>query len=160
MKSLPVRAALASAVLVSTLATLATLPAVAAPAQAATPTSAAAEDTIRAVYHINEADKARPLLANVRNHLRDDPFAQIVVVANSAGIEFLLKDAADKAGVPYADALVELQRQGVKFRVCRNTLTARKLGDDAVAADVGVVQAGVGEIARLQARQGYVYIKP
>ena len=117
-------------------------------------------DPIGAVYHINEVDKARGLLANVRNHLRDDPTTRIVVVANGGGIDWLLKDAVDPAGVPYAPALEELSAVGVQFKVCRNTLTARQLGDEAVAQPVGVVQAGVGEIARLQARQGYVYIKP
>jgi intracellular sulfur oxidation DsrE/DsrF family protein len=117
-------------------------------------------EPIGAVYHINEVDKARGLLANVRNHLRDDPTTRIVVVANGRGIDWLLKDAVDPAGVPYAPALEELSAVGVQFKVCRNTLTARQLGDEAVAQPVGVVQAGVGEIARLQARQGYVYIKP
>jgi intracellular sulfur oxidation DsrE/DsrF family protein len=122
--------------------------------------AAAAQEPIRAVYHINEVDKARGLLANVRNHLRDDPSTKIVVIANGGGIEFLLKDAMDKGGMAYAPALEELVRQGVAFKVCRNTLAARKLTDAAVAEDVGVVQAGVGEIARLQAREGYVYLKP
>lgn len=137
---------------------LAAVPLGAAPAVVGA--AAAAEDPIRAVYHINEADKARGLLANVRNHLRDDPATRIVVVANGGGIDWLLKDAVDKGGLAFAPALEELAAQGVQFRVCRNTLAARRLGDDAVAEQVGVVQAGVGEIARLQARQGYVYIKP
>lgn len=136
---------------------LATLPLRAAPPAAA---AAATAEPIRAVYHINEGDKARGLLANVRNHLRDDPATRIVVVANGGGIDWLLKDAVDKGGLAFAPALEELAAQGVQFKVCRNTLTARKLGDDAVAEQVGVVQAGVGEIARLQARQGYIYIKP
>jgi intracellular sulfur oxidation DsrE/DsrF family protein len=122
--------------------------------------AAAAAEPIRAVYHINEIDKARGLLANVRNHLRDDPGTQIVVVANGGGIDFLLRDAVDKSGVVFAPALMELQAKGVKFLVCRNTLTSRQLTDANVAEFAGVVQAAVGEIARLQARQGYAYIKP
>jgi intracellular sulfur oxidation DsrE/DsrF family protein len=132
-----------------------TTPALAAPTQ-----QAAAVEPIRAVYHINEIDKARGLLANVRNHLRDDPSTQVVVVANGGGIDFLLKDAVDKSGVEFAPALQDLQAKGVKFLVCRNTLTARQLTDANVVELAGVVQAAVGEIARLQARQGYVYIKP
>ena len=128
-------------------------------ALAAGPATAPTEP-IRAVYHINEIDKARGLLANVRNHLRDDPTTQIVVVANGGGIDFLLKEAVDKTGVEFAPALEELHKQGVKFLVCRNTLTSRKLTDANVAETAGVVQAAVGEIARLQARQGYVYLKP
>jgi intracellular sulfur oxidation DsrE/DsrF family protein len=48
----------------------------------------------------------------------------------------------------------------VTFKVCRNTLTARKLTDDAVAEKVVVIQAAVAEIARLQQREGYAYLKP
>lgn len=129
-------------------------------AHAAGPVTAVAAEPIRAVYHINEIDKARGLLANVRNHLRDDPTVKIVVIANGGGIDFLLKDAIDKNGSPYAPALEDLVRAGVAFKVCRNTLAARKLTDAAVAEESGVVQAGVAEIARLQARDGYVYIKP
>ncbi|MCX8115448.1 MAG: DsrE family protein [Burkholderiaceae bacterium] len=130
-------------------------------ASTAAPVAAAvAQEPIKAVYHINEIDKARGLLANVRNHLRDDPAARIVVIANGGGIDFLLRDAVDKSGVPFAPALEELSRQGVAFKVCRNTLTARKLTDSEVAEGVAVVAAGVAEIARLQAREGYVYIKP
>lgn len=137
------------------------VPGFALAASTAAPVAAAvAQEPIKAVYHINEIDKARGLLANVRNHLRDDPSARIVVIANGGGIDFLLRDAVDKSGVPFAPALEELVRQGVAFKVCRNTLTSRKLTDAAVAEEAGVVQAAVAEIARLQAREGYVYIKP
>ena len=129
-------------------------------APAASPDAVAAQEPIRAVYHINEIDKARGLLANVRNHLRDDQTAKIAVIANGGGIDFLLKDSVDKGGMPFAPALEELTGQGVTFKVCRNTLTSRKLNDAAVAEESGVVQAAVAEIARLQAREGYVYIKP
>ena len=129
-------------------------------ASAAPPAVASASEPIRVVYHINESDKARGLIGNVFNHLRDDPAAKIVVVAHGGGIDFLLKDAVDRNGSPYVAALAELNRQGVSFRVCRNTLTARQLPDSAVASEAKVVQAGVAEIARLQAREGYVYVKP
>jgi intracellular sulfur oxidation DsrE/DsrF family protein len=143
---------------------MATLVAIAMPdsvsAAPAATAAAAAQEPIRAVYHIDESDKSRMLLANVRNHMRDDPAARIVVVANGSGIDFLLKDAVDKGGLAFAPALEDLARQGVVFKVCRNSLAARKLADTAVAEEAGVVQAGVAEIARLQAREGYVYIKP
>ena len=48
------------------------------------------------------------------------------------------------------DAAVGLLRRGGA-----DAVTTR-----AVAETAGVVQAAVGEIARLQARQGYVYLKP
>jgi intracellular sulfur oxidation DsrE/DsrF family protein len=121
---------------------------------------APASEPIKAVYHINEADKVWPALRNIQNHLKDDPAVRIMVVANSAGIDFLLRDAVDKQGTPFQPTLAELKAKGVGFKVCRNTLTSRKLTDEAVAGEASVIQAAVAEIARLQAREGYVYLKP
>jgi intracellular sulfur oxidation DsrE/DsrF family protein len=150
-----IRLILASALALGPTALLAAPPAAAAAAAAAT-----VNEPIKAVYHVNETEKTWTALRNIQNHLRDDPAARIVVVANGNGIDFLLKDAVDKQGTPFQPTLEELKKKGVAFRVCRNTLTARKLADDAVAGEAGVVQAGVAEIARLQQREGYAYLKP
>lgn len=122
--------------------------------------SATVTDPIKAVYHVNEADKVWPALRNIQNHLRDDATTRIVLVANGGGIEFLLKDATDKQGTPFQPTLAELAAKGVVFKVCRNTLTSRKLTDDAVAVEATVIQAAVAEIARLQIREGFAYLKP
>jgi intracellular sulfur oxidation DsrE/DsrF family protein len=121
--------------------------------------AAAGDEPIKAVYHLSDADKARTLLNNVRNHLNADPAARIVVVTNSSGIDFLLRDAADRNG-PFAPQIEELALRGVVFGVCRNTLTGRKLDDSAVVREAKVIQSGVAEVAKLQAREGYVYVKP
>lgn len=128
-------------------------------AGAASPSTAAA-DPIKAVYHVNEPDKVWTALRNIQNHLRDDPSVRIVLVANGGGIDFLLKDATDKQGTPFQPTLSELAGKGVTFKVCRNTLVARKLTDDAVVEKAVVIQAAVAEIARLQQREGYAYLKP
>ena len=154
MKSM-LKALLVAASLTCPAAVLAAQPAATAGAAAAT-----ALDPIRAVYHVNEVDKTWTALRNIQNHLRDDPETKIVVVANGNGIDFLLKDAVDKQGTPFQPTLEELKKKGVVFKVCRNTLTSRKLTDDAVAAEAVVVQAAVAEIARLQIREGYAYLKP
>lgn len=126
----------------------------------AAPPTAAAADPIKAVYHVNEPDKVWTALRNIQNHLRDDPSVRIVLVANGGGIDFLLKDATDKQGTPFQPTLSELAGKGVTFKVCRNTLAARKLTDDAVVEKAVVIQAAVAEIARLQQREGYAYLKP
>ena len=128
-------------------------------AVAAPPTTSTTEP-IKAVYHVNEPDKVWTALRNIQNHLRDDPSVRVVLVANGGGIDFLLKEATDKQGTPFQPTLTELAGKGVTFKVCRNTLTARKLTDDAVAEKVVVIQAAVSEIARLQQREGYAYLKP
>jgi intracellular sulfur oxidation DsrE/DsrF family protein len=127
---------------------------------AASPAATTADAPVKAVYHVNEPDKAWTALRNIQNHLRDDPATRIVLVANGKGVDFLLKDAVDKQGTPFQPTLEELTKKGVVFKVCRNTLTARQLTDDAVAREATVVQAAVAEIARLQIRDGYAYLKP
>ena len=53
-----------------------------------------------------------------------------------------------------------LKDKGVDFRVCNNTLASRKLDASAVIPEATVVPSGVAEIGRLQAKEGYVYLKP
>jgi len=128
-------------------------------APAAQPGSANS-DPIKAVYHVNEPDKVWTALRNIQNHLRDDPSVRIVLVANGGGVDFLLKDAVDKQGTPFQPILADLSAKGVVFKVCRNTLTARKLTDESVDDHAVVIQAAVAEIARLQQKEGYAYLKP
>ncbi|MGB3429997.1 MAG: DsrE family protein [Burkholderiaceae bacterium] len=123
-------------------------------------TAAAEFEPIKAVDHANEVDKTWTALRNIQNHLRDDAATKIVVVANGNGIDLLLKDAVDKRGTPFQPTLDELKKRGVVFKVCRNTLSSRKLTDEAFAREAVVVQAAVAEIARLQIREGYAYLKP
>lgn len=131
-------------------------------AQAAAPTKApAAEAAIqeKVVYHINDSALARIAMRNIENHLGATPDAKIVVVTHGKGIDFLLNDAKDDRG-GFASQVAGLKNLGVDFRVCRNTLKGRKLGDDAVIMEARVIPSGVAEIGRLQAREGYVYMKP
>jgi intracellular sulfur oxidation DsrE/DsrF family protein len=48
----------------------------------------------------------------------------------------------------------------VEFRVCNNTLVARKIDPAKVAMEAKVIPSGVAEVARLQAREGFVYLRP
>ncbi len=133
--------------------------AAAAHAAAPQPVSAAAAYQERVVYHINDAALARIAMRNIDNHLSASPEARIVVVTHGKGIDFLLNDAKDERGA-YAPQVAALREKGVDFRVCRNTLRGRNLADDAVIMEANVVPSGVAEIGRLQAREGYVYLKP
>jgi len=113
----------------------------------------------KVVYHINDATVARAAMRNIENHLNASPDAKIVVVTHGKGIDFLLNDAKDEKGA-FAPQVAGLRERGVDFRVCRNTLRGRKLNDDAVIMEAQVVPAGVAEIGRLQAKEGFVYLKP
>lgn len=118
------------------------------------------QPTSKVVYHINDASVARVAMNNVRNHKQAEPGAQIVVVTHGKGIDFLLNDAKDAKGDSYGAQIAGLKDMGVDFRVCKNTLVARKLEESAVILDASIVPSGVAEIGKLQATQGYVYLKP
>jgi intracellular sulfur oxidation DsrE/DsrF family protein len=121
----------------------------------------ATERPIRVVYHLSEGiDQAAHAMANIRNHLAADPTVRIVVVGEGAGIDFMLDGAKDKNGNPFDATIQDLMSQGVKFRACNNTLIARQLSRSSVIEDVKIVPAGLAEIARLEAREGYAYIHP
>lgn len=128
-------------------------------AHAAQPAETAAAKEIKVVYHINDASVARAAMNNVNNELNVSPSDKIVVVTHGKGIDFLLNDAKDDKGA-FEPQVAALKNRGVDFRVCNNTLQARKLGPDAVILEAKVVPSGVAEITRLQATEGYVYVKP
>ena len=123
------------------------------------PQALAAEPVEKVVYHINDASLARVALRNIENHLSASPDAKIVVVTHGKGIDFLLNEAKDDKGA-FAPQVAGLKEKGVDFRVCRNTLKGRKLDDSAVSMEAQVVPSGVAEIGKLQAREGFVYLKP
>ena len=132
-----------------------------AAAQPATVLAQAKDDQIRAVYHFtNGLDEASRGLGNIRNHLAADPKAKITVVTNGNGIEFLLESAKDKNGNPYEIIVQDLKSKGVDFRVCNNTLVTRKIEPSKVIPEAVIVPSGVAEAAKLQAREGYVYLRP
>lgn len=123
--------------------------------------SARAEDGIKVVYHLNEGvQQASRAIGNIRNHLNADGNAHIVVVAHGPGIDFLLEGAEDAQGRPFAGSVGELAGRGVEFRVCNNTLVSRRIPKERVVMEAKVVPSGVAEVARLQAKEQYVYLRP
>ena len=123
--------------------------------------SAKAEAPIKTVYHFtNGLEEASRGLGNIRNHLAADPKGKITVVTNGNGIEFLLDGAKDKNGNPYEIIVQDLKSKNVDFRVCNNTLVSRSIDKSKVIQEATIVPSGVAEAAKLQAREGYVYLRP
>lgn len=114
----------------------------------------------KVVYHVNDSENAMVALRNVQNHLSANPNVHIAVVTHGKGIDFLLVGAQDKTGNPYEPVVQALKEKGVDFRVCSNTLKSRKLEASAVIPEATIVPSGVAEIGRLQAKEGFVYLKP
>lgn len=114
----------------------------------------------KAVYHINDSAVAGAAMNNVKNHLSADSDAKIIIVTHGKGIDFLLDGAADAKGNPYNINVEDLQAKGVEFRVCNNTLISRKIDPKTVLPGAKIVPSGVAELAKVQAKEGYVYVKP
>ena len=115
----------------------------------------------KVVYHLNAGlDQATNGLRNIRNHLEVNPKAQIVVVAHAMGVDYLMKDKKDANGNPFEITVQELKSQGVRFDICLITLRNRKLDKQQFIEEATYVLSGVAEVARLQQREGYAYLRP
>ena len=125
---------------------------------AATPSRA--EDAVKVVYHLSDEQSATLAMFNISNHLSADPGAKIVLVALSRGVKVFTFGAQDATSRPYAEWVEQLTAKGVEFRVCQNSLSAYKLMKEDLVDKVRIVPSGVAEIARLQNREGYAYIRP
>ena len=116
---------------------------------------------IKVVYHLSEGvPQASRAINNIRNHLAADPKTKIVVVTHGLGIDFLIDGATNQMEQPFAGAIGDLASKGVEFRVCNNTLVSRKIAADKLVMEAKVVPSGVAEVAKLQAKEGFVYLRP
>ena len=116
---------------------------------------------IKVVYHLSEGiPQASRAIGNIRNHLNADPTAKIVVVSHGLGIDFLISGATNQLDQPFAGCVADLVNKGVEFRVCNNTLKARKISADKLLMEAKVVPSGVAEVAKLQANDKFVYLRP
>ncbi len=115
----------------------------------------------KVVYHISNTEQQTKLaMQYIRNHLEVNPKAKIVVVTHALGVDFLREGTRDRNGNPYNVPVEELDFQGVRFVVCGITLRERKMKKSEFIPEAHFVPSGVAEIARLQQREGYAYIKP
>ena len=115
----------------------------------------------KVVYHINDTGaQAVNALRNIGNHLEVNPRAKIVVVTHAQGVDFLMEGAKDRGGNPYNIRVEELKAQGIQFDVCEITLRNRQISKSRFIPEATYVPSGVVEIARLQQREGYAYIRP
>ena len=116
---------------------------------------------IKVVYHLSEGiPQASRAIGNIRNHLVADPSAKIVVVTHGLGLDFLLDGATNQMDQPFSGSVSDLASKGVEFRVCNNTLVSRKISPDKLLMETKVVPSGVAEVAKLQANEKFVYLRP
>ena len=117
----------------------------------------------RVVYHLSEpgADKARFVLGNIQNHITGvkgwDHIEAIELVVHGPALEGF---SAGKIDPEVKRRLVEIQREGVVFGACGNTMASFNLRLDQLPAGARPLpQGGVVRIMEL-VEQGYVYIRP
>lgn len=124
-------------------------------------TAIAAAQDVKVVYHVNTGvETAAAILSNITNELNASPTDKIVVVTHGPGIDFLLSNAKDSKGREFSGQVSALAGRGVEFKVCNKTLQTRKLDASSLLMETSVIPSGVAEVARLQAKEGFVYLKP
>jgi intracellular sulfur oxidation DsrE/DsrF family protein len=141
--------------------------AAAAAAAAAIPATAGAQQapSARIVYHLNQPGGEefayyRQMLTNVQNHLTvlTPGRFDLRIVMHGPGINLLRFGARNDPQI--AATVDELKLAGVRFEICRITLTRGNipLAQLYEANEEDVVPSGVGRLGELQ-MQGFAYIK-
>lgn len=115
----------------------------------------------KVVYHINDINKAKAALRNVKNHLNalGDANVEIIVVTHSSGAFALVDGAKDAKGNSFSDQVAALANRGVKFEICANTIRGKKIDKHKISQYAEIVPSGVAQIAYLE-QKGFLYIKP
>ena len=124
----------------------------------------------KVVVHVTmEGDEKKYLgvLGNVSNYIKaldaTGKKTDAIIVMNGDGLGLLstAKQVEMNADAKLPAKIAELKEKGVKFQICYNTLTGRKIKFDELydAKPEDVIPSGVAEAGRLQA-QGYQLLKP
>ncbi len=112
------------------------------------------------VYHINEGTDPATALRNLANHVESESNVKAIVVAHNKGVDFLLAGARDnESGELFEVEVSRLRTRGIEFRVCGNTLARRAIDPRRVIPGARLVPSGIAEIARLQTRERYAYMR-
>ncbi|MFZ0256260.1 MAG: DsrE family protein [Gammaproteobacteria bacterium] len=118
----------------------------------------------KVVYHVNfdggqNMKQYKSTLGNILNHVNavGQNKLDLRVVMNGDGLGLLMEAEKD---ADMAQRISNLKAQGVKFQICKNTLTGRniQLEDLYDAWDEDVVPSGVAEVAKLE-QNGFALIK-
>ena len=113
----------------------------------------------RVAYHLDSLERAIPMIRNLSNHLEERPWAKIQVVAIGQGLKMLVSGTEDDNGNEYEALVNDLQRRGIVFKACQNTMDTYHLTTEDLVWDAVVVRSGMAELARLQVEEGFAYLK-
>jgi intracellular sulfur oxidation DsrE/DsrF family protein len=115
----------------------------------------------KVVYHFGTNNPQSNIggLKNIQNHLNavEKGKLQAVALVNSGGWEMVTKG---KATPEMIDRMNSLIKQGVVFKICKNTIREKKINPETdLVIKMEIVPAGVAELVKLQ-DEGFRYIKP
>lgn len=111
---------------------------------------------IKAIFHIDEVEKWKLTIGNVRNLLKglEESTFEIEIVANSVAVsEYRRTDSS------VSQELKELSNAGVRLCACRNALNSLSIKSEDLFGFIEVVPIGVKEIIEKQL-VGFAYVKP
>lgn len=115
---------------------------------------------LKVVVHVNFVDARRQGngLKNVENILKAaeavGTACEVEVVCHSDGIALL-----EKSRTEHAAPVESLQKKGVRFAACENTMRQRSIRPEDLLPTVSTVPSGAFEVVRRQ-QDGYSYFKP
>lgn len=114
----------------------------------------------RVVYHVSDEDKIEFTLRNIANHIKGvggQENAQIVMVVIGTGMHGF---SNEKSTDFTKEMVAKLQKQGVEFDACGNTMNKLKYTlADLLPGFVERPEGGVVRVASLQ-MDGFTYIRP
>ncbi len=114
---------------------------------------------LKAVLHVDRENQGSLLAAlnNVHNLFAQvgPESASVCVVANGTAVNLFQRERPE----PYSRDIEELAGLGVKFLICRNSLSNMDIPESSLLGACKVVPAGILELVRLQ-MEGYAYVKP
>lgn len=120
--------------------------------------SNATTEKLKAVVHVNfdDAKRQTATLGNVEHILADvgDDNVEIVVVCHGPGLSLLTKSESGGSA-----EIAQLQKRGVQFHACENTMKKEKVTKEDLLPGVTTTPSGAVEVLRKQ-QQGFSYLKP
>lgn len=118
-----------------------------------------AQHTAGIAIHIDTDAHMNRSLRQVSRHLEGNPDIPVHVILIAGGVRPALEGAQDPNGGLYSAQIEQLLARNVRIFACQNTLTSFNKSADDLTFGVETVPSGIAELGRLQAKEGFGYIK-
>ena len=111
------------------------------------------------VFHLDSETRMNRMLAQVARHHAFNPDIEARVILIAEGVKTAIEGAQDANGGQYSAQMEQLMASGIRIFACEATLNYYSLTEGDLAFGVETVPSGVAALGRLQAREGWGYIK-